>query len=461
MEATTETSKALTLLRETIPSNEKAAQGSGVSLNTAWLADLYGYRPWAWGEDVPLSLDEALKLSAVLICMDVLAQDIAKTPLKLRRKLPDGGSEVVKPSEHWLAKLLELEPNEHHTWFEFLEMIVLHLGAVQNGFIAKRMTASGRTTALIPVLPGRVRILVDVDQGNYLYDISKHTPHEKVMLRGIDDLLLEDEIIHIRGRMFDGLFGYSNLEAGSSTMGLSKALQDYQKRLYQNDAAVRGVFQMKNEQALSEPAFKRLKAQLSERYRNLSKSGDPIILEEGMEFKSVSMNADQAEMAKAFDKAIESTARLFRIPPHKLMHLVAVKYENLEAIEKMYAHDTLIPIAERIEQKLARGLLSEKERLEMFLQFDRESMIITDAGQQAEMMKVLLNNAAMTINEARMKRGYNPIKGGDVRLVPANYSLVDADNNPVLETGQNNPAPVGEDNNKKSADLLVLAGGKE
>lgn len=445
------------MLRETIPSIDKAATSAGISPNQAWLADLYGYYPFRTDEtSYPLNLDDALKLSAVLICMDVLAQDIAKTNLKLKRRLKNGGAILVEPKEHWLAEMLATEPNQWHTWYEFMEMIILHLGAVQNAFIGKVQNAAGRVSALIPILPGRVRVLVDEEVGIYIYETQRLTPHERHMLRDLDMYLLEDEVVHIRGRMFDGLFGYSNLEAGSATMALGKALQDYQTRLYKNDATLRGVFQMKNEEPLSDQAFQRLKQQLSSRYRNMARQGDPLVLEEGLEFASVSMTADQAEINEAFNNAVISTARLFRMPPHKIMHLDAVKYENLDTMERSYVQDTLVPVAERVEQRLARGLLTRSERSEFYLEFDRESLMLNDIEKQTKAMEALAKHGALTINEMRQKRGFNPIPGGDVRLIPANYHLVDENNEIVLETQNNLPAPAGDDNNPGQAGKAVV-----
>lgn len=432
--------RTLDVLRETIPVlSEKAAQSAGVDPNTAWLQDIYGYRPWAWGDDAPLSLDEALKLSAVLICLDIPSQDIAKTRLWLRRRLPGGGSEIVEPREHWLARKLALEPNDHHTWYEFIEMLILHLGAVQNGFIAKRHNRQ-RTSVdeLIIIPPGRVRILVDQEADAYVYEVTAHTPHERLQQAGLERFLLQDEMIHVRGRMFDGLFGYSNLEAGSSVMGFSKALQQYQTKLYKNDASVRGVFQMKNEETLSDDAFKRLKSQLSDRWAASRDRGVPIVLEEGMEFKAVAMNADQAEVAKNRDKAVEDIARLFRIPPHKMMHIVNVKYENMETLEKSYVQDTLIPICSRVEQRLSRALLSEEERLDYYLEFDREAMQLTDVEKQAKIIEVMMDRGAMTIDQALQRRGMNPLPNGagKVRLIPQGFHLVDESNQIVIQAGQ-------------------------
>jgi HK97 family phage portal protein len=415
--------------------------------NYARLVNMFGYGLWS-DDPGPLDLETAIKQSAVLASLDVISQDIAKTPLRLRQRLPNGGSEVIDPSGHWLAGMLATEPNRHLTWYEFVQMIVLHYGAVQNAFIAKKMTRLGQVTELVPMLPARVSILVDEESGRYVYDVDRLTPHEKIMLRGIDRYLLEEEVIHIRGRMFDGLFGYSNLEAGSAIMSLNKAVQDYQTRLYKNDAVLRGVFQMKNEETLSDEAYQRLKEQLRNLWKDTRDKGVPLVLEEGMEFNPISMQADAAETSKAKQNAVEDVARLFRIPPHKLMHIVNVKYENMETLEKSYVRDTLFPIATAIEQRVSRGVLSTAERLSgIYLEFDREAMELTDVEKQSEMIQVMLQNAAMTIDEARMRRGMNPLPNGAgaVRLIPANYSIIDDSNEIVLPAGGAVEEPEAED----------------
>ncbi len=439
-----------TIKKEKSDNKKSAATAVGFpAQNYARLVNLFGYGLWS-DEPGPLDLETAIKLSAVLVCLDVLSQDISKVKLELRRKLPNGGSEVVEPDQHWLAKMLVLEPNEHHTWNEFIEMTILHLGSVQNAFIGKRFNNRGVVDGLFPFLPGRIRILVDEESGHYIYQNERLTPHERLMYRDFDRFMLPDEMIHIKGRMFDGLFGYSNLDAGSSSMALAKALQEYQTNLYKSDASLRGVFQMPNEQALSDPAFQRLKKQLGDKWNRVRKYGDPIILEEGMEFKAVSMDAGDAESSKSKASAIEDMARTFRIPPHKMMHIVNVKYENMETLEKSYVQDTLIPIANRVEQRLGKSLLNAKERVQYFLQFDRESMVLTDVEKQAEIIKVMMDRGAITINEARMKRGLNPLPAdvGNVRLIPANFALVDSNNEVVLAAGSQGP----EDNSEPGSD---------
>jgi hypothetical protein len=138
-------------------------------------------------------------------------------------------------------------------------------------------------------------------------------------------------------------------------------------------------------------------------------------------------------VSKARDAMVVDVARAFRIPPHKIFHLINVKYENMETLESSYAFDTLIPIAKALEERLKVGLLDEKDQERFFFEFDREAMTITDVEKQSEMMKVMLAAGAMTWDEARARRGLNPLPNGagKARTIPTTYMVVD-DNNDII-----------------------------
>jgi HK97 family phage portal protein len=458
--------RALSVLRETIPSVQKDAPASnGTNSPTGkwepdyWqtLTDLMGIGKLTG----KVSFSEAIRISAVLACLDVLSQDVAKCPMRLMERLPNGGKRVVEPDEHWLAELFATEPNSKHTWFEFVQMLVLHLGLMQNAFIAKRMTTSGRVLELIPIVPGRVSIEVNEDETGFVYWVSTTTVADRVMMRGFDYVLLEDEIIHLRTRMFDGLYGYSTLNAGADAMVLADSVSDYQTRLYKNDAQTRGVFQAKG--GLNDEAWKRLKSQLATRWDKFQKSGVPIVLEEGVEFQGVSQTADQAQVAQARTAAIVDVARLFRMPPNKIMQLEAVKYENLEAMEKSYAADTIVPLLLPIEQKLERGLLTRRERSRYSIEFDQTALILTDIEKQAKMVDTLMKHGSMELDEARRIFGMNPLPGdaGKVRIVGSTFSLIDESNEVILAAGagsqgENEKATAATPGASKAANVVRL-----
>lgn len=466
-----ETDRALSVLHETIAppaglgSIEKATGPDGKFQPDYWktLSDILG-----WGSTATFGFQDAIQLSAVLICLDVLSQDIAKVTLRLMRRVK-GGSEPVLPREHWLARLLADQPNEHHTWPEFIEMVMLQLGLVQNSFIVKRITPTGETTEMIPTIPGHVTIDVLEDFSAYVYRISVATMNELVQLRGFDVTLREEQVIHLRGRMFDGLYGYSTLAAGAKAMGLAKEISDFQSRLYQGDGALRGVFQMKDtvgEGELAEAAFKRLKQQLAERMTRFRREALPLILEGGLQFSGVSMTSDQAEVAKARDAAILDQCRLFRMPPHKAMHLAAVKYENLDSMERSYVSDTLIPYCKRIEHRLGRSLLNDDERLDLFLEFDRQEMMLADPEKLGKLLADGLKYGALEIDEWRravpIRLNPLPNRSGEVRVIPSTFTVVDRNNDVVIAAGGKDGQAESPDNSEgdqnpaKSADVVQL-----
>jgi HK97 family phage portal protein len=259
----------------------------------------------------------------------------------------------------------------------------------------------------------------------------------------------KEQIIHLRSRMIDGLYGYSNLVAGASSMGLFKAITDYQTRLYKTDASLRGVFQKKDEAPLSEEAYKRLRQQMAEAMTQLRDKGKPIVLEQGMEFNKIAMNADQAEAVKGRDQAIVDVCRLFRIPPHKAMHLINVKYENMETLEKSYLSDTMVPYFVNVEERLKRDLLvSRADRARYFPWFDREAIELHDPEKQAKVIETMIKHGAMTVDEARHRRGMNPLPNGagKARLIPSTYTLI-GENGEVLvqAAGQSNDSGTAEE----------------
>lgn len=431
----------LSVLRETVPNPKFALQSSGTRLVSV-------LRSTGWARfPKQLSTEQVVRIPAVIICLDVLAQDISKVPFRMYEKLPNNGKRELDPGEHPIAMLLATEPNRFHTWYEYFEMTILHLGVVQNAYTAKRIDArTGYAKELIPVLPARQTTLCVMPEddpvngmGFFCYRVDRNTPSEKIQLAQLPEIFLDTEFIHFRGRMFDGLTGYSNLDVGAKAFGVSDELMDYTLRLFNGDGQMPGVFQMGKESgdSLSNEAFNRLKDQLAEASRKMREEQRPIVLEEGMTFESIAMDAQQAEISKQRDSAIVDTARIFRIPPHKIMHLVNVKYENMETLEKSYVNDTLIPYCQRIEQRMSRALLTAADRAKYFFQFDRRAMLLNDMQKLGETGQKLAQSGSITRDEYRGFFGFNemPNGAGKTYLIPSTYNLVDDSNEVVIPAG--------------------------
>lgn len=388
------------------------------------IADLLGAR----GNRV--TLNQALRNTAFLICSDVIAQDISKAKLRMFKVDGDKRTEV-RSGEHPVADFLALRPNAYHTWRDFWDMAVRHLAIAQNTFIAKRVTTRGELRALVPLMPPQVTIRVTED-GDFFYDVTRNTNFERAMLAGFGQTLRADQIIHVKGRLIDGLQGFSTLLAGTDTLSLAASVGGYQGDLLKSGGRQTVAFLLNEDEALSPEQYGRL----AEGFRKvLNDPSAPLVLENGTDVKSLSMSAKDAEIVNTVKSTIVDVCRLFRMPPHKAMHLEAVKYENLGIMERVYVSDTLVPIASRIEEQLRLDLLTEKDALDYVFEFDRDMMAASDPVQRAEVVKIGVQTGVLEHDEARVELGFDPLPNdsGKVRSIPVNVTLLDEKNEPVLE----------------------------
>ncbi|WP_293862467.1 phage portal protein [uncultured Alsobacter sp.] len=414
-------------------------QEVGKSIYSTWtgsdgswktLSDLLGLQ----GVAGPTSLHEALRNTAFLLCSDIVAQDISKAKLRMYRKVGDDRRVEVKPKDHSLAELLALDPNPEHTWMDFWDMVIRHFAISQNAFIAKKITTRGDIRALIPIVPGRVQVLV-YEAGGVFYQVARSTMFEHMLLNDFPDRMDGEDMVHVKGRLYDGLQGYSSLLAGAGALSLAAAVQTYQDRLYSGGGRYKIAFTLNEDKEMSNEQFQRLRGQFKEIYRKTMDSDEPLLLENGADVKTLMMTAKDSEIAVAVKNSLTDICRLFRMPPHKVMHFDGIKYENMDSAERMYVSDSLVPTAMRFEAALERALLTRSERLEYCFEFDREMMAASDLKTRAEVVKIGVQTGVVTVNEARRDLGYDKLEGdaGDVRSIPVNVTLVDGKNKPVLD----------------------------
>lgn len=387
------------------------------------------------GENIDgMSVTNALKQAAFMLCCDVISQDIAKSTLRLRERLDNGTSKVVLPIKHPIAGLLAMEPNHRHTWYEYKEMTALWSCFTSNSYAAVLRNKTGDPLELIPFQTGRVREYVE--GRDIFYEVTAATEHERGLLGATSARFPERDFIHVRGRMIDGLNGYSTLTAGKETLENSKSISDYRGNLFGDEGQMRGVFTKEGDVPLPQESFDRLRSQfklLMNRFRQLT---EPIILEAGIKFDAISSNPQEVELTKQFEAQVNEVCRLLRVPPHKVFALGNVKYENLETLEKAYVGDTLVPIAERFEERYNRALLTGKDRLKYFFEHDRSEMTLRDTKVETERVIRAVERGVITIDEARAVLGYNPLpnKAGQTRTIPVNMTVV-GEKNEVLIGG--------------------------
>lgn len=391
------------------------------------IAEFFGY---ASGQRI--TGRAALQQAAVLICLDVLAQDLSKAALRMERRVKGGWIEV-EPHEHPVAEMLAIEPNPRHTWVEFKQMLVYHLGMVSNSYALVQRKVDGDPIYMVPVAPGRVGERIDQLNGAVFYDVSASTIQEAALLGFEYRAVPERNILHVRNRMLDGFYGASTLDIAGPALTLAREVDDFQRRTFSGNSMSRGFFSREaGKGAMTDPVFARMQQQLRKLVQRTRNPEDPVLLEDGITYKEYMSKANDAEMSKALDKAVENTCKLWRMPPHKALHFANVKYENLATMEMVYVRDTLIPIASLIEERMSKTLLTRRERAEFRFIFDRDDLTVADENIHRQWIQMALDRGAISLNEAREEMGWNPREGGDVYLKPVNMTLIDTEGNVVV-----------------------------
>ena len=386
-------------------------------------ADFLGLSP-----EYRISQRGVLELTAAMICLDVLAQDISKATLRLKKKVK-GGAVDAEARDNPLAEMLLLEPNRRHTWVEMIQMLVYHLGMSSNTYGYVRRRRDGTPEQIIPLMPKQVNEAINQSTGEVFYQISAANVQEKALLGAETIIAAERDVLHIRNRLLDGFWGQSTIAIGGRTLSLGRELLNFERLQYSAKRSETGYWVRDQNEPLDAEAFRLMKGQIQRVLAN--RTAEPIVLEDGVEFKQFGHTAADNDLIKALDKQIEMICKLWRMPPHKAMHFASIKYENLATLEMVYVRDTLIPLCKLIEQRLARTLLSREDRLKFYFEFDRDEMAIADEKIRLDWIKTLVERGIITLNEARQEAGWNPRPNGDLYILPVNTVLVNSRNQVV------------------------------
>ncbi len=375
--------------------------------------------------------DSALGLSLAIQCASIKARDIARAEMQLWRK--EGSAyRLVDSGGHWFARLLARRPNPYHSWPEFWRLVFMHYGLAQNAYIWKEIQRNGEVLGLYPLPPARVMPMVNGRR--MFFEFAPQTEFERGLFGTERVRIPDDQIIHLRGRMWNGVTGMSNEQLGDPLFELLGNIGRFQSNLFKADGRLPIVFESKTANFATgdqaDGAFRRLKAQLSDAVRRMATFGDPILLEAGYEAKVIAQNAREAMTAEAFNAAVQRVCLLMEIPPSKIYALESVKYDNQATLNAQYANEILKPMARDASEKFRLSLFSDREQESYWPEFDQLELLSGDPASLTDIVDKAVKSGLMTINEARERipLGLNPIQnGGDVRYLPTSYAIVDPD----------------------------------
>lgn len=386
------------LLRGTHPRDPALAEWFGIANRSA--------------AGVSVTDDAAMRVAAVYSCIRVLAETVAGLPLLVYRRKAGGGKE--RATDHWLYPVLHHAPNSWMTSFGWREMAMVHL--CLRGATYARLAGDRRNLRLVPVHPDRIRRTVLDDSGRLTYAVARSN--------GTEEILLQEELLRIPFMTQDGIKPITPIQVQRESIGAAYGAADYGARFWANDARPSGGWIEMEGNFKDDDSAKsfRQKWQDAMSGENRHKTA---FLPRGMKYHPLSLTMEDAQFLETRKFQRSEIAGIFRVPPHMIGDLDRSTNNNIEHQSIEFVMHSIRPWLVRWEQELARGLLTDAEQENYFVEFLVDGLLRGDATARSNYFRTAVLTGWLNRNEVREIENLNRAEGLDEYLTPLNMTPAD------------------------------------
>lgn len=412
----------------TILGEPRAIKYSGRSPQDPRLVEYFEIANTSAGESVNES--SALRLIAVYACIRVICEDVGKLPFMPYRRIGRGKERV----EGRLFTLLHDQPNPEMCACTFRETVTGWALRTGNGFAEIVKDNAGRAVEMWPIESDRVLWELDRGTGGIVYKVDNR-------------VVPSDLIFHLRAIGGDGITGWSPIRVAREAIAAGLVTERFSSAFFRNNASGGAV--LEHPSKLSDEAHKRLRESMEEQWAGADNAYKTKILEEGMKLTKTSIPPEDAQFVETRQLTIEEIARLYRVAPHKIQHLLRATFSNIEMQSIEHVQDTLTPWLVRWEQETNRKVISRMNRQAgVFAEHSVNGLLRGDMTARAEFYAKMFQIGALSENDILEKENMNGIgPRGDVYYVPTNLaparsqSEIDADKQQAQQAFEQQPEP--------------------
>ncbi|MEU0808789.1 phage portal protein [Streptomyces sp. NPDC005970] len=337
-----------------------------------------------------------------------IARNVAQLGIHVFRRLSDTDRERL--TNHPLAQLLN-EPLPRLTQYRFIERLVADVALYDNAYGIK-LKLDGRLR-ILPVPATLIRPY----GGNWI------VPEHYETAGGRD--FGPDEVVHIHGYDPQNLtYGSSPIEALRELLLESSESAKYRAAMWKGGARMTGVL----ERPLDAPEWSaKEKARFREMWRSFTQGGGAEggtpILEDGMAYKPVGFNPEQAQYIEARKLTREEAAAAYFIPPPLIGILDHATYSNIKEQHAHLYQDTLGPWLVMLEQEFGAQVLPDlPDSRDVYAEFNIAAKMRGSFEEQAAAASTATGRPWMTVNETRARNNLPAVEGGDTLIVPMNVT---------------------------------------
>ena len=358
--------------------------------------------------------DNSMALAAVWGCVNLIAGAISSLPLQVFQD--DAAGIRRQRRDLSLYRVLHDAPNLDQTSLDFWDFMTMSMELWGNSY-ARIERLGGKVIALMPVWPNLVQVRRD-PSGALRYRWSEAG-------RRYD--LPEGEMLHVRGPGGDPMGGMSTLTFARRSFSMAMSAEASAAGFFNNGMRPSGV--LKFQDWLSEENREIARKYMLEEFTGAANTGRPFIAEGGVEWQSLVVPPEDAQLLETRGFSIEEICRFFAVPPVLIQHYSKTSSwpTGVEQQVLIFQKFTLRRRLKRFEQAMEKQLLTPAERAAgVRIEFNLEGLLRGDSAGRAAFYKSALGDGWMTINEVRGKENLPPVDGGDVpRIQKQNVPIAD------------------------------------
>ena len=353
----------------------------------------------------------ALRVTAVLSCVKVLAESISTLPLMVFEREANGDK---RPAfEHPLTSILHTLANDEATAQSTRETLSAHVLLRGNAYARVVRDGGGDVREIWPIPPGCVEVERPRPDGPLVFHVSQ--PGVK------PEDLRPEQVWRIPGLSWGGATGLSPIGLARESVGLALALEQNTASALRHGARIAGV--VTHPTVMEDPEFQRFKSSWDEAFAGVGNAGKTVVLEQGAKFEKVGMTFEDLQFLELKKFQVAEIARLFRVPLHMLFDDKAQPRANMEQASLEFVVYTLRPWLVRFEQTIARDLLLPSERGRFFAEHNVAGLLRGDFAGRMQGFAMARQWGWLSVNDIRRLENLNGIgEPGDVYLQPLNMA---------------------------------------
>lgn len=351
---------------------------------------------------------QAMKLSAAYACTNLLSNSVALLPIKIV-SYESGRKTVI---EHPLEKILNLSPNSKYNHYNFWKLLIESVILNGNGYayIVRDEKLNVKSLELI--------------DPSYVTPMPQEDGTVKYIVAGMGAAVDSANMIHLYQHCDNMMNGISVIKYADMTLRSAFDTEVEANKFFKRGAGLLGV--LKASSPLTD-AQKTQIAQSWEKSVTRTAGGGVAILPQGLDFQSISISPEDAQLLESRQYDVISICRYFNVSPLKVFDYSHMSYSSLEQVSLSYLQDSVLPYTQLIEDELNRKIFKPSETGKYFIDYDYTSLLQGDKKAEAEYYRTLLTNGILSPNEVREKLGYAPVNDDALnkQYLQLSYGTVD------------------------------------